>query len=80
MTSDQASAQLQDELQQVDQELAELRESAAGLRQQIGERSDGASDAAEVAMLLTEAEQQEAVVDTLERRRRSLLQRLGEAS
>jgi predicted nucleic acid-binding Zn-ribbon protein len=80
MTSGQAPAALRDELQQVQRELDEVRDSAATLRRQIGERSDGAADAAETSMLLTEAEQQEAVVATLEQRMARLQQRLGEAS
>jgi hypothetical protein len=80
MTSGQAPAALRDELQQVQRELEEMRDGAATLRRQIGERADGAADAAEVSTLLTEAEQQEAVVATLEQRRARLQRRLDETS
>jgi hypothetical protein len=49
------------------------------LRRQIGERSFEPTDPAERSLLITEAEEQEAFIPVLERRREELLQRLREA-
>jgi hypothetical protein len=78
MGADDPPAQLREELGQVDEELARLRTIAAELRRQIGERSYEPTDPAERSLLITEAEQQEALVAVLERRREELLQRLRE--
>jgi chromosome segregation ATPase len=72
------TAALREELQAVEQELAQLRESAAGLRRRIGERWDEPTDPAERATLITQAEEQEAFIEELENRREDLLRRLGE--
>jgi hypothetical protein len=77
MDTDTAAA-LREELRVVDEELARLRETAADLRRRIGERWDDPTDAAERATLITEAEEQEAFIEVLERRREDLLRRLGE--
>jgi hypothetical protein len=66
-----------EELRQVDEELAELRETAAELRTQIGDRNDGATDPAETAVVITSAEEQEALIGALSTRREGLLRRLS---
>jgi hypothetical protein len=65
-----------EELRQVDEELAELRETATGLRAQVGERSDGTTDSAETALVITSAEEQEALISALSERREGLLRKL----
>lgn len=65
------------ELRVVETELEQLRGMAAGLREQIGDRSDGPRDPAELAAVLTAAEEQEALIGILEGRRSELLARLG---
>jgi len=60
----------------VDEELAELRKTAQSLRAQVGERTAGPMDLAESAAVITAAEEQEALIDVLERRRDGLLRRL----
>jgi hypothetical protein len=64
------------ELRVVETELEQLRGTAAGLREQIGDRSDGARDPAELASVLTAVEEQEALIAILEGRRSELLARL----
>ncbi len=78
MGADQSAAQPREELALVEEELARLRTTAAELRRQIGERSTEPTDPAERSLLITEAEEQEALIAVLERRREQLLQRPGE--
>ncbi len=78
MGADDPTAPLREELGLVEEELTRLRTTAAGLRAQIGGRSYGPTDSAERSLLITEAEEQEALVAVLERRREELLQRLRE--
>ncbi|MEV4241822.1 hypothetical protein AB0J63_00255 [Streptosporangium canum] len=66
---------IQEELHQVEKELARLRGEAAELRRQVGEI--GPTDAAERSTLITMADQQEALADELEGRRQVLLQQAG---
>ncbi|GLY76494.1 hypothetical protein [Actinoallomurus iriomotensis] len=70
------SASLRRELELVEAEIARLRESAAELRRQIGERWFDPTDEAERAALITAAEEQEALVDSLEARREQLRKRI----
>ena len=72
------TAQLREELGLVEEELARVRTTAPERRRQIGERSDDPTDPAERSLLITEAEEQEALIAVLERRREELLQRLRE--
>jgi hypothetical protein len=65
-----------EELRQVDEELAELRRTAVELRAQIGDRSDGPTDPAETALVITAAEEQEALIAVLESRREALVRHL----
>jgi hypothetical protein len=66
-----------EELREVDEELAELRETAAALRAQVGDRSAGATDPAETAVVITSAEEQEALIGALSARRERLVRKLG---
>lgn len=62
-------AALRHELRELEADLAELRDAASNLRRQIGERWFEPMDAAERAALLTAAEEQEALTESLEARR-----------
>ena len=78
MTTDQHEFSLRDELRLVEQELADLRRTAAEIRRQIGERSQSPTDVEEIAALITSAEEQEAFAKLLEARRDELKERLGQ--
>jgi hypothetical protein len=69
---------LRGRLQQVEAELAALRRTAAEVRLRIGEHWFGPTDEEERAALITAAEEQEALAERLEIRRRELRRRLGE--
>jgi hypothetical protein len=69
-----------DELRRVEEELAEIRRTAAELRGRIGEHADEPTDPAERATLITLAEEQESLIGVLEERREHLLRRLGQRS
>jgi hypothetical protein len=69
-----------EELRLVEEELAELRRTAAELRGRIGEHADQPTDPAEIATLITLAEEQEGLIGVLEERREHLLRRLGQRS
>ena len=77
MDADSSTA-LREEVQVVEDELAQLRETVADLRRRIGERWDDPTDSAEKAALITTAEEQEGFIQVLETRRADLLRRLGE--
>jgi hypothetical protein len=62
----------------LDEEIAELQPRVTELRRRIGERADYPTDPEEVAQLLTEVEEQEAVLATLKARRDELMERLGQ--
>ncbi len=79
MAADRPETALRDELQLVEEQLAELRQTAAELREQIGERSYGPTDPAEMATAITAAEEQEAFAKLLEARREDIVRRLSEA-
>jgi hypothetical protein len=78
MSTARPPAAIRDELQLVEDDLTRLRETAASLRQRIGERWDDPTDAAERAALLESAEEHEALIDQLEARRGELARQLGE--
>jgi predicted transcriptional regulator len=78
MDADDPTAVLREELRTVEEELTQLRETAADLRRRIGERWDDPTDSAERAGMITIAEEQEALIEELESRREDLLRRLGE--
>ena len=69
--------ELRAQLRSVDDELEGLRRTAEELREQIGDRSDGATDPAERAAVITAAEEQEALIGVLTTRREGLLRRLS---
>ena len=68
---------LREELRTVEEELAGLRTEVGQLRGQFGGRGDGPVDSAENAADLTSVEEQEALIDVLERRREQLAARLA---
>ncbi len=72
-----SDAELREELRILDDDVARLRRTAAELRRQIGEEEPG--DFADKSASIAAAEEQEALADQLEARRRSLAQRLGES-
>ncbi len=76
MTVDESEA-LREELRRVEEELEEVRRIAADVRQRIGERAEGAGDAADTAAALTAAEEQEAFAAMLQARRDDLRKQLG---
>jgi F0F1-type ATP synthase membrane subunit b/b' len=64
--------EIREELRLVEEDLAEVRKTAASLRQRIGERADEPTDAAERSALIESADEQEALVFQLEARREQL--------
>jgi chromosome segregation ATPase len=72
-------ASLRHELELVEAESAQLRESASRLRRQIGERWFEPTDESERAAMITAAEEQEALVDSMEARREQLRKRIEPA-
>ncbi|HEY0538075.1 MAG TPA: hypothetical protein VGD53_06885 [Actinoallomurus sp.] len=72
MDNDNSQTALRQELETVEAELTELRETAAGLRRQIGERWFEPTDDAERTTLITLAEEQEVFAETLQARRDEL--------
>ena len=72
MDNDSDRSALQQELREVEADVAELRDTAEKLRAQIGDRSFEPADASERAALITAAEEQEALVGTMEVRRDKL--------
>ena len=77
MSTAKPPAALREELRLMEEDLARFRETAANLRQRIGERWDDPTDAAERSALIEEAEEQSALIEVLEARRQELLRKLG---
>jgi hypothetical protein len=77
MSTAQPQAAIREELRLVEEDLARVREWAAGLRERIGERADYPTDPAELSALIEEAEEQEFLAEELQARREELLRRLG---
>lgn len=77
MNAARPPAALREELRLIEEDLARLRETAANLRQRIGERWDDPTDAAERSALIEEADEQAALIEVLETRRQELLRKLG---
>jgi hypothetical protein len=67
---------LQEELHEVEADLAELRHTASELRLQVGEGGFGPGDATDRSALITAAEEQEAFAERMEARREDLRHRL----
>jgi F0F1-type ATP synthase membrane subunit b/b' len=80
MSATRPKADIRDELQLVEEDLAQLREMAASLRQRIGDRSDEPTDAAERSAVIESAGEQDALIAQLEARREQLLAQLGGGS
>jgi predicted nucleic acid-binding Zn-ribbon protein len=76
MNTSESAAALEAELRVVEEDLAQLRQTAADLRRRIGEREDEPTDPAERAALIEAAEEQEALVDLLEARLEELMRQL----
>ncbi|GLX00351.1 hypothetical protein [Microtetraspora sp. NBRC 16547] len=74
-----SAPEYREQLERVDADLARLRQEVRDMRREIGERGAGPTDAAEMSSLITNAEQQEALIEDLELRRQQLLRRLEEA-
>ncbi|MEO3809456.1 hypothetical protein ABGB17_10700 [Sphaerisporangium sp. B11E5] len=72
-----SEGELREKLQEVEEDLVRLRQSAKEVRERIGDRSDAPTDTAEQAQMITMAEEQEALVENLEARRENLLRRLA---
>jgi len=77
MNTSESAAALEAELRVVEEDLAQLRQTAADLRRRIGEREDEPTDPAERSALIEQAEEQEALIDMLKARREELLRELG---
>ncbi|MDR8414140.1 hypothetical protein [Nonomuraea sp. 3-1Str] len=65
-----------EELRQVEEDLARLRAENKDIRQQIGEL--GATDPIEIGTMIAMADDQEQLIADLERRRDELRRRLGQ--
>jgi hypothetical protein len=78
MVVEQSDSELRAELKDLEERLTELRQVVRSLRQRIGERWDSPTDMTERAMLVEQAEEQEAFLNTLRARRDDMLRRLGE--
>lgn len=77
MNTSESAAAIEAELRVVEEDLEQLRETAADLRRRIGEREDEPTDPAERSAMIEQAEEQEALIDVLEARREDLLRGLG---
>ncbi|MEU7000975.1 hypothetical protein [Nonomuraea sp. NPDC046570] len=66
----------EDELRQIEEDLARLKAAVADLRRQVGDM--GATDAAERAAMLALADEQDGVITDLEARRDELRRRVAE--
>ncbi|MEV4454846.1 hypothetical protein ACWEQG_14310 [Microbispora sp. NPDC004025] len=69
-------AELGKELEEVDAQIERLRKQAAQMREEIGQSWDAPTDMAERSTLLTNVEQQEALIDDLQVRREQILRRM----
>lgn len=72
--ADESEADLREHLRRIDKEIKELRRDLDGLREDMRDWDDW-EDGATATRLL---EEQEAVIETLERHRTELLERLGQ--
>jgi SMC interacting uncharacterized protein involved in chromosome segregation len=80
MSTTRPQAAIREELRLVEEDLAQLRETAASLRRRIGEREDDPTDPEERGAMIENAEEQEALIDQLEARREELLKELSDRS
>jgi hypothetical protein len=72
-----ATNEIRDELDKVEGEIETLRKSAHELRASLGDEAGGPMEPEDRAATLTQAEQQEAIIETLEARRDQLKRELG---
>ncbi|MBO3746853.1 hypothetical protein J5X84_12310 [Streptosporangiaceae bacterium NEAU-GS5] len=64
---------MDEEIERLDADLARLRKEATELREQIGDQdTEGPTDSAELSMMLSNVEQLESLIETLEARREKL--------
>ena len=75
MTSDSPADRLRAELREVENDLANLRRTAADIRSGVGE----ADDPADRGSLIQAADEQDSLADQLAARRDDLLRRIAEA-
>ncbi|MBE3008512.1 hypothetical protein IL992_04830 [Microbispora sp. NEAU-D428] len=68
--------ELKKELDEVEAQIERLRKETAQIREEIGQSWDAPTDMAEKATLLTNVEQQEALIDDLQLRREQILRRM----
>ncbi|GAB3131270.1 hypothetical protein [Microbispora hainanensis] len=68
--------ELKKELEELEAQIERLRRETAQMREEIGQSWDEPTDPAERATLLTNVEQQEALIEELELRREQILRRL----
>ncbi len=78
MTEGQSEADLRDELRQLDDQLTDLRQQVADLHDQLGDTAGtGTEDAVGRSQMMTEIEEQQALVDNLEARKQTVSAQLG---
>jgi hypothetical protein len=77
MSTAESPAEIREELQVVQADLARLRQEVADLRRRLGEGWDEPTDPEERSVLIEGAEEQEALIDELEARREELRRRLA---
>jgi hypothetical protein len=75
--ADDSKVELQEELRELDENVAVLRRNVEEMRQRIADHSEGSSDRVDLTNAITEAEQEEAILATLEARRTELAAKLG---
>ncbi|MBX6382675.1 MAG: hypothetical protein IRZ07_06830 [Microbispora sp.] len=68
--------ELEKELEEVDAQIERLRRETAQMREEIGQSWDAPTDMMERSVLLTNVEQQEALIDDLLIRREQILRRM----
>ncbi|TQS27214.1 DUF342 domain-containing protein [Microbispora sp. KK1-11] len=68
--------ELKKELDELDAQIERLRKETTQIREEIGQSWDAPTDMAEKATLLTNVEQQEALIDDLQLRREQILRRM----
>jgi hypothetical protein len=69
--------EIRTELDKVEREIEQLRTSAHELRSSLGDEAGGPMEPEDRAATLTQAEEQEAIIETLEARRDELKRELG---
>ena len=77
MASEEPQEALTEELRLLDKEIAERRQEAQQLRTGLADHAEGAGDLVDEESPIEMAEEQEAVLATLEARRQEVLRQLG---